>query len=60
MRLIDPVDLVERLKAAKERYQNSDEIVDRAIVVGLERAITEVILSPTEMYKSSGLFDEFK
>ena len=51
MRLIDPVDLVERLKAAKERYQNSDEIVDRAIVVGLERAITEVILSPTEMYK---------
>ena len=36
MRLIDPADLVERLKAAKERYQNSDEIVDRAIVAGLE------------------------
>ena len=40
-----------RLTELRDRYKNSDEMVDRAIVVGLERAITEVVLSQTEAYK---------
>ena len=51
MRLISSEDLYKRLTELRDRYKNSDEIVDRAIVVGLERAITEVVLSQTEAYK---------
>ncbi len=51
MRLISSEDLYKRLTELRERYKNSDEMVDRAIVVGLERAITEVVLSPTEAIK---------
>lgn len=51
MRLISSEDLYKRLTELRDRYKNSDEMVDRAIVVGLERAITEVVLSQTEAYK---------
>lgn len=51
MRLISSEDLYKRLTELRERYKNSNEMVDRAIVVGLERAITEVVLSPTEAIK---------
>ena len=51
MRLISSEDLYKRLTELRERYKTSDEMVDRAIVVGLERAITEVVLSPTEAIK---------
>ena len=51
MRLISSEDLYKRLTELKERYKNSDDIVDRAIVIGLDRAITEVVLSQTQAYK---------
>lgn len=51
MRLISSEDLYKRLTELRERYKNSNEMVDRAIVIGLERAITEVVLSPTEAIK---------
>ena len=47
MRLISEEDLLKRLTELKERYKDSDDIVDRAIAIGLDRAITEVILSQT-------------
>lgn len=51
MRLISSEDLYKRLIELRDRYKTSDQIVDRAIVVGLDRAITEVVLSQTEAYK---------
>lgn len=51
MRLISSEDLYKRLTELRERYKNSNEMIDRAIVIGLERAITEVVLSPTEAIK---------
>lgn len=51
MRLISSEDLTKRLTELKERYENSDDIADRAIVFGLDRAITEVVLSQTQAYK---------
>ena len=51
MKLISSEDLYKRLTELRERYKNSNEMVDRAIVIGLERAITEVVLSPTEAIK---------
>ncbi len=51
MRLISSEDLCKRLTELKERYKDSDDIVDRAIVIGLDRAITEVVLSQTQAYK---------
>lgn len=54
MRLISSEDLYKRLTELKERYKNSDDIVDNAIVVGLDRAITEVLLSQTQAYKIGG------
>lgn len=51
MRLISSEDLYKRLTELRDRYKNSNEMVDRAIVAGLERAITEVVLSQTEAYK---------
>ena len=52
MRLISSEDLCKRLIELKERYKNSDDIIDRAIVIGLDRAITEVVLSQTQAYKN--------
>lgn len=51
MRLISAEDLYKRLTELRDRYQNSNDIVDRSIAVGLERAITEVVLSQTQAYK---------
>ena len=51
MRLISSEDLFKRLKELRDRYQDSNEIIDRSIAIGLERAITEVVLSQTQAYK---------
>lgn len=51
MRLISSEDLYKRLTELRDRYKDSNEIVDMAIAVGLERAITEVVLSQTQAYK---------
>ena len=50
MRLISEEDLLRRLEEAMSRYKDSDEkdFIDQAILIGLERAKMEVILSPTE------------
>ena len=48
MRLINSEDLLRRLTEARDKYKGSDDIIDQAICVGLERALTEVVLSPTE------------
>lgn len=48
MRLISSEDLMDRLTKVRDKYKGSDDLVDQAICVGLERALTEVVLSPTE------------
>lgn len=48
MRLISAEDLFRKLTEVRDKYKDSDDILDRAIAVGLDRAITEVVLSPTE------------
>ena len=51
MRLISSEDLYKRLAELRDRYQDSNEIIDRSVAIGLERAITEVVLSQTQAYK---------
>ena len=51
MRLISSEDLLKRLTELRDRYKDSNEIIDMSIAVGLERAITEVVLSQTQAYK---------
>lgn len=51
MRLISAEDLLKRLTELRDRYKDSNEIIDMSIAVGLERAITEVVLSQTQAYK---------
>lgn len=53
MRLISAHDLLLKLEEARNSYRGSDDIVDRAIAVGLDRAMTEVVLAPTEGRKSN-------
>ena len=48
MRLISAEDLFRKLTEARDKYKDSDDAIDQAIAVGLDRAITEVVLSPTE------------
>ena len=48
MRLISAEDLFRKLTEARDRYEGSDNVIDHAIAVGLDKAITEVVLSPTE------------
>ena len=48
MRLISADDLLHRLRAEAEKYKNGKGPTDMAIWAGLQRAITEVVLSPTE------------
>ena len=48
MRLISSEDLIRRLTEARDKYNDSDDIIDKAIAVGLDRALTEIVLSPTE------------
>lgn len=48
VRLISSEDLMDRLTKARDKYKGSDDLIDQAICVGLERALTEVVLSPTE------------
>lgn len=48
VRLISAEDLFRKLTEARDKYKDSDDVIDQAIAVGLDRAITEVVLSPTE------------
>ena len=48
VRLISSEDLLRRLTEARDKYKDSDDLIDKAISVGLDRALTEVVLSPTE------------
>lgn len=53
MRLISAEDLFRKLQELRDWYQKSDDIIDRSIAVGLDRAITEVVLAPTEGRKTN-------
>lgn len=48
LRLINSEDLLHRLTEVRDKYKDSDDIIDKAIAVGLDRALTEIVLSPTE------------
>lgn len=48
LRLISSEDLLHRLTEVRDKFKDSDDIIDKAIAVGLDRALTEVVLSPTE------------
>lgn len=50
MRLISEQEVLDRIRAAIAEH-TEDDIVSQAIKVGLDRAITEVILSKTEGWK---------
>lgn len=43
--LINADELLERLYEARDEYKDSTELVERAIRVGIDRAISEVVLS---------------
>ena len=53
MRLISERDLLRRLEALRDKYNDSGEPMDHVVAVGLDRAITEVVLSPTEGRKTN-------
>lgn len=53
MRLISSENLLRRLTEARDKYKESDDLIDKAISVGLDRALTEVVLSPTEGRKGN-------
>lgn len=53
MRLISAEDLFRKLQVIRDQYQVSDDIIDQSIAVGLDRAITEVVLAPTEGRKTN-------
>ena len=48
MRLISAEVLLRKLTETRDKYKDSDDIIDRAIAVGLDRALTEIVLAPTE------------
>lgn len=48
MRLISSQDLLQRLEAEAQKYKGSKDPTEMGIWAGLSRAITEVVLSPTE------------
>lgn len=48
MRLISAEDLFRKLTETRDKYNDSNDILDRAIAVGLDRALTEIVLAPTE------------
>lgn len=48
MRLIDSGDLLRRLEAEAQKHKGSKDPTEMGLWAGLERAMTEVVLSPTE------------
>ena len=52
MRLIDASDLFNRLQKEYDKYKDSDDLIEQAIKAGIGRALTEIVLSPTEGRKN--------
>ena len=48
MRLINAEDLFRRLEAEAQKHKGSKDPTEMGLWAGLERAMTEVVLSPTE------------